>query len=335
MSLKLSLRDDVWYVVGRVTTASGGRLRVRKSTGYGKGMKPYAQETLSRILRDALDGKMDKGTTSSVTIDHAVDMYLKRPNPAGQTDQGVLRRFADRNGSMKLTNLGVADVMVYVNERGNKASTVCREINSIKAMLEYSRDMGLDVPTLRLKKPKVDDARCRWLTESERNALILASEPEITDMLTFLFYTGARLGEMFNLVWKGVVDNKAMLGTRKGASGKTRIRAVPLTAESLAAIGPRGTPNKTVFTTASDMMWTKDKFYPFFYRATDSVGIEDFRPHDCRHTFASHLVQKGASLRAVADLLGHSSLSMVMRYSHLAPSHLEDTVGLLGVSGAK
>ena len=140
---------------------------------------------------------------------------------------------------------------------------------------------------------------------------------------------------MFNLAWKGVVDNKAMLGTRKGASGKTRIRAVPLTAESLAAIGQRGVPNKTVFTTASDMMWTKDKFYPFFYRATDSVGIEDFRPHDCRHTFASHLVQKGASLRAVAYLLGHSSLSMVMRYSHLAPSHLEDTVGLLGVSGAK
>ena len=75
--------------------------------------------------------------------------------------------------------------------------------------------------------------------------------------------------------------------------------------------------------------WNKYIFYKYFSEACAKADIEDFKPHDCRHTFASHLVQKGASLRAVADLLGHTSLDMVMRYSHLAPSHLHDTVNLI------
>ena len=330
MSLKLSLRNGVWQIVGTVVTAGDNKIRIRTSTGYTVRQQAHATEAMGRVLRDALDGTMDMGqSVDNMTIDQAVKMYLRRPNPAGLTDQSVLHRFAKRHGSVKLTSLQVADVMLYVNGRGNKASTVCREINSIKAMLEYCRDMGLDIPTLRLKKPKVDDSRCRWLNEGERDMFINACEPEIKEMVTFLFFTGARLGEMFGLTWRDVVSNKAMIETRKGNAGKTRIRAVPLTLNVTAAMGLRGSHTKNVFTNKDDQQWSKDQFYPFFYKATDAVGIKDFRPHDCRHTFASHLVQKGASLRAVADLLGHSSLSMVMRYSHLAPSHLEDTIELL------
>lgn len=333
MSLRLSLRNDVWQVVGTVVTPSGDRLRVRKSTGYERGMKPYAQEAMGRILRDALDGKLDKGASSSVTVGQAIDMYVRRPNPPGDTDVGILHRFGNVYAKTRLSSLSVADVMVWVNGRGNKASTVKREINSISAMLSHAKDMGLVVPDLVLKKPKVDDARVRWLDEGERDALIGACEPEIKGLVTFLFFTGARLGEAFALDWQNVVGGKATLGTRKGSSGKTRFRAVPLVDTVADAMGARG--KGLVFTQASGQAWHRDNFYDYFYRATGRVGIEDFRPHDCRHTFASLLVQRGASLRAVADLLGHSSLSMVMRYAHLAPSHLEDTISLLGVSGTK
>src|SRR5207245_1316174 len=66
-----------------------------------------------------------------------------------------------------------------------------------------------------------------------------------------------------------------------------------------------------------------------FHAALESAGIKDFTWHDLRHTFASWLIMKGASLRAVAELLGHRGLRMAMRHAHLSPAYLSSEVGLL------
>jgi integrase len=66
-----------------------------------------------------------------------------------------------------------------------------------------------------------------------------------------------------------------------------------------------------------------------FSGAGRRAGVEDFRFHDLRHTFASRLVMRGASIKAVQELLGHADLSMTMRCSHLSQEHLKDAVNLL------
>jgi integrase len=72
-----------------------------------------------------------------------------------------------------------------------------------------------------------------------------------------------------------------------------------------------------------------------FHTALENAGIENFRWHDMRHTFASWLTMRGASLRAVAELLGHQT-QMTMRYAHLSPGYLSNEVSLLDdVGGAK
>src|SRR4029453_6196335 len=67
-----------------------------------------------------------------------------------------------------------------------------------------------------------------------------------------------------------------------------------------------------------------------FESAVESAKVDDFRFHELRHTFASWAVQRGASLHELKDLLGHSSLAMVMRYAHLAPENLRQAVNKAG-----
>jgi site-specific recombinase XerD len=64
----------------------------------------------------------------------------------------------------------------------------------------------------------------------------------------------------------------------------------------------------------------------WFEECVGEAKIADFRWHDLRHTFASRLAMAGVSLRTLAELLGHKTLAMVMRYAHLAPAHLRDAV---------
>lgn len=331
MELNLKLRNDVWQVHGTVIAPDGRKIRVRKSTGFPKHLKNLASAKMPEIVAEALRGDASKPKADNIAS--AIRMFVGRPNPPGLTDVGTLERFGKKFGHVRLADVNQTDILLYVQSKGNKANTVAREINTINAMFNYAREVGMDVPPIKLKKPTVDDSRLRWLTESERDALIDACDPQIKGLVAFLFYTGARLGEAFSVRGADLLDGKVFLRTKKGKTKKVRTRAVPLLPE-LVDLMPTGVkPSALVFTNTAGNMWDRSDFYDFFNKAKLKAGVQDFRPHDARHTFASLLIQRGASLRAVADLLGHTSLAMVMRYSHLAPSHLEDTVGLLGCRG--
>jgi integrase len=72
-----------------------------------------------------------------------------------------------------------------------------------------------------------------------------------------------------------------------------------------------------------------------FNAAVDRAGIQDFRFHDLRHTFASQVIMRGGSLKGVQELLGHKTMSMTLRYSHLSQEHKRNAVNLLnGLTGS-
>jgi len=187
----------------------------------------------------------------------------------------------------------------------------------------------------RIRMEREPQGRLRWLTPDEASRLLTASraidQPDLLDLVEFCLYTGMRQGEALGLEWERVDRSRGVVLLEATKSGKRR--EVPLNSVADGVLARRG-PNDHghVFGTAS---WYA--FRAHWQRALKAARIENFRFHDLRHTFASWAVQQGASLQEVKELLGHSSLAMVMRYAHLSPEHLRNAAarldGVLPVAG--
>ena len=335
MPLKLKPRGNIWYIEGTITTIVGEKCRVRESTEFPLSQRMQAEHRLSAVLSDAVAGKyVTKETKMKRTVADAVDLMLNRPSVVGETNLGYLQHFKKDYGHIELSRAKATDVMGWCVRPGQKANSIARRWGALRSMFNHASTQGLEVPKeiFKLKAPLEDDARNRWLTEDERDDFLeicRLHEPTIVKEMTFLFYTGVRLGEMFSMTTQQILGggDSAFFVSRKGKKRVKHTRTIPLPKKAMDVMGkPK---SGLVFPSPSGEIWDRKNFYRYFNRAVEIAKLTDFYCHDARHTYASHLVQKGASLRAVADLLGHKSLSMVMRYSHLSKSHLSDTVALL------
>ena len=204
-------------------------------------------------------------------------------------------------------------------------------------MLVVARKRGLiesvpDVEWLKSERPEFD-----FLEFNEAERLLAAAHGEWRTMILTALRTGMRHGELIGLRWEdvdlvagritvrqNVVDGK--IGTPK--SGKPR--EIPLGIDVRTALREhRHLRGPMVFCDMSgELLGTVDTRLPL-WRACKKAGLRQIGWHALRHTFASHLVMRGASMKAVQELLGHSSILMTMRYAHLAPEVVSETVRLL------
>lgn len=119
---------------------------------------------------------------------------------------------------------------------------------------------------------------------------------------------------------------KGKIGTPK--SGKER--EIPLSNETIAALKSyRHLKGPLVFSTSEGRMLKYTELRHPLWRACKKAGLRPIQWHACRHTFASHLVMRGVPLKAVQELLGHSTIQMTMRYAHLSPEVARDAVKVL------
>ena len=133
-----------------------------------------------------------------------------------------------------------------------------------------------------------------------------------------------RRGEALGLTWDRVDRARGVVRLELTKSGQRR--EVPLSANADAVLARRWTQDAKgyVFGTRN---W--NAFRSAWGAAVASAGIDSFRFHDLRHTFASWLIQRGRTLKEVQEALGHQTITMTMRYSHLAPDHLRAAVAVL------
>jgi integrase len=225
-------------------------------------------------------------------------------------------------------------------------STVDKDLAVLKSFFNWCMSHGLAAsnPVRSVKFFNEDNSRLRYLTEDEYKRLLDAARNVeasryLPEKIILAVHTGLRRGSLFNLRWDEVDFLNRVVRIPRTKSG--RPHSLPLNATALTTIQalytqrlpdcPYVFPHARGRKAGQPVKDVKNGFHA----ALEGAKIENFTWHDLRHTFASWLMMKGASLRAIAELLGHRGLRMVMRYAHLSPAYLSAEVALLDAPQAK
>ncbi len=247
--------------------------------------------------------------------------------------------------NISLPDIGVSHlerIVVEMSKAGKSPATIKYAIAVVSQVWNFARDREIvdkESPTRRIKKPKIDNKRVRFLAESEARALLDAlweRSVDVHDMTLFSLFSGARASEVFRLQW-GDIDLEA--GTIFLGDTKTKVaRHAYITQEMREVIERRNKGqrrNELVFPSAkgTEMTRISNTFDLVVVELDLNDGAEDTRQkvvfHTLRHTFASWLAQRGIPLYTIAKLTGHSELRMVERYAHLAPDGVKDAAMML------
>jgi integrase len=208
--------------------------------------------------------------------------------------------------------------------------TVANELAVLRHLLRLAKRWGyLDaVPEVVL--PKRPEGRLRYLEPGEITQLLDACaqsrNPHLRAIVVLAVHTGMRKGEILGLEWGRVDLASARITLLQTKSGKPR--GIPMNRavyDALVALEPSSAARTgPLFRRGSGTGWGQIR--TAFDTALTRAKITGFRFHDLRHTAASHLVMRGATLQEVKELLGHADLTMTLRYAHLSPAHLRGAV---------
>lgn len=206
-------------------------------------------------------------------------------------------------------------------------ATVNRELALLKHMFSKAIEWGKckESPAKKVKKMKGEVKRVRYLMPDEVQRLLSNSVDYLKPIVTVAVHTGMRKGEILGLQWEQVNLEQGIITLHDTKNGERRDIPMDETVKTIfKSIDRKG-----------DHVFCNDEGESFvrlqrsFEVALRKSGIEDFKFHDLRHTFASNLVMAGEDLNTVRSLLGHKDLTMTLRYAHLSPNHKTRAVNVL------
>ncbi|OAI51704.1 integrase [Betaproteobacteria bacterium SCGC AG-212-J23] len=221
----------------------------------------------------------------------------------------------------QITGDGIWAVVQGEQKKGNKPATVNRYLALIRCLLRMARDEWqwiVAFPKIRLLRGEVE--RDRWLTREEAKRLIACCPSHLAAMVRFALATGCRAREISGLEWSRVDLKRRTAWLDRTKNGTPR--GVPLNDGAVAVLEEqRGRHPQHCFTYDGEpIRWELSN--SAWHTALGKAGIEDFRFHDLRHTWASWHRQAGTSTDELKDLGGWKSRVMVDRYAKFGTEHL-------------
>jgi site-specific recombinase XerD len=229
-----------------------------------------------------------------------------------------------------------ADLTDY-SRKGARAHTINFELSTLRTIFYMAIKWGYlkENPIKGVTRLKVNDSKPpRFLTEKECHQLLDASPKSSREIFYVFLNTGMRKAELENLEWADIDFKRKRIKIRGKDfwQPKTGEREIPINGgtydllKKLKAENDKGIESKFVFPHRGGGKM-KDKLREQLIKIASKAGIKGLtKIHSLRHTYASHLVMKGADLPTVQKLMGHAAIQTTMIYSHLAADHLAEAV---------
>ena len=324
--MSIRLRGKTWWL--DLVAPNGERIRQSTQTGDRKAAQEYHDRLKADLWRQDKLGEAPKRT-----FDEAAVRFLR--HYMGQADfeskQAHIAHWRTRFGGWKLVDI-TADtveegrpthqVMNTGKLKPLKPGTRNRYVGTLRTMLNMCVDWEWIDKAPKLKMLDEPKKRIRWITQDEARDLLAAiSQDWLRDVSAFALATGGRMSEVLGLQWSQVNAPERTAWLEADETKSSRARSIPLSEDALAVIRRRiGQHHRLVFTRGGNEITAVDR--RMFYKACDVAGIENFRFHDLRHTWASWHVQAGTPLLVLKELGGWETIEMVQKYAHLGRSHL-------------
>ncbi|AKM19543.1 site-specific tyrosine recombinase XerD [Geobacillus stearothermophilus] len=242
----------------------------------------------------------------------------------------------------EVERLHILHFLKFLSEQGQSARTIARHLASIRSFHQFllrEKIVSQD-PTVHIETPQFERTLPKVLSVEEVEALLSAPQTNtpfgLRDkaMLELLYATGMRVSELVQL---NLADVHLTMGFVRCYGKGRKERIVPIGRMAIEAlvrylehgrpqlVNPRKRATEALFLNHYGQRLTRQGFWKILKRLAKEAGIEkELTPHTLRHSFATHLLENGADLRAVQELLGHADISTTQMYTHVTKTRLKD-----------
>jgi len=308
----------------------GRRIKKRISPDF-ETAKKVLRKTLSEIAENKyLDIKREKAVNFEEFIRQFKSIYASQKKSVESYYRNALVPLMKAFRNLYLHEITAMKVEEYKADRAKNVApaTVNRELALLKCVFNRAMEWGKATknPVKGVKLFKENNKRDRYLSCEEVSTLLEHCPPKLKAIVLFAINTGFRKGEIQNLQWQDVNYEQGYINIRDSKSGEGRKVPINQTVKKVLLSERKHPKSPYVFCGEDGLPYN---FRKSFETAIKKSDILNFRFHDLRHTFASHLVMAGVDLNTVRELLGHKNIEMTLRYSHLSPDHKSRAVELL------
>ena len=281
-----------------------------------------------------------------IIIDEFIESLKSRqasPNTLASYERDIVQfdRYFSEKGE-KIFDLTKEDMQEYIEhlkEVGKSNSTISRSTASLKSFYRYLVNKKLAEENIAegIEAPKVDRKEPMILTTSEIETLL--EQPNLSElkgqrdkaMLEILYATGIRVTELVSLRIEDVNLNSGYIKVKK----KNSERHIPLGNRSLKCLKEyiekvrplliRTEEEKTLFINTNGQKMTRQGYWKILKQYKEQAKIDkDITPHTIRHSFAVHMLQNGAEIKTVQELLGHTDVASTMMYTQIVNPNVKD-----------
>jgi len=242
-----------------------------------------------------------------------------------------------------LSRTSLRAFMAFLGARRYERASIVRKVSAVRSFFRFvqKEHPAQAIPAIHVRTPKSRPKFPKALEEAEVEAVLQAPDLEsplgLRDaaIIELLYSSGLRIGELVSLEVKDFSRGRGALQVT-GKGGKDRIVPVGRMAEKAIEAyleirpqllsesgGPRGQSSKALFLSRQGKRLQARTIQAMIRKYTLGLGLGGVSPHTFRHSFATHLLNRGADLRALQEMLGHASLSTTQKYTHVSIEQLK------------